>query len=77
MCKAYFDASVYTRKGTKDPYMAGITLCRSCHCPHLLEQPPPPKEAKREKVLEYVYAKPEEIHQDEPGLMAPGFWGDE
>lgn len=68
MCKAYFDASVYTRRGAKDRYMAGIMLCRRCHCPHQLVLAPPPKEAEREdeRELEYVHAVPEKIHQKEP-----------
>lgn len=55
-CKAFGDGYVYTRKGRKDPYMAGITLCPRCHCPHLLVRPQPPQEKERESERELVDA---------------------
>lgn len=66
-CKAYGDGSVYTRQGRRDPYMAGITLCPTCHCPHLMFKPAPPIELEEERERELVYAVPEKIHQEEPG----------
>ena len=66
-CQAYGDGPVYTRRGTRDPWMAGITLCPACHCPHLLFKAPPPIELEEERERELVYAVPEKIHQEEPG----------